>query len=157
MRHWGLEGDIWFFSSPSSLDSDQGCLWRPSTFDIKFNERVFRRQVAWRFGGNEGLERNRDWWSWTGKNAANLKQTLEQSYRELADVLLEFWCIWIKIIEKSVLEGVWGVEVTENVTKTRCCIKNWGSGSLKITPRKLKVVPRLTQERPRGSKLVPSR
>ena len=68
--------------------------------------------VAWRFGGNEGLEgleRNRDWWSWTGKNAANLKQTLEQSYRELADILLEFWCIWIKIIEKSVLEGVWGV------------------------------------------------
>ena len=68
--------------------------------------------MAWRFGGNEGLEgleRNRDWWSWTGKNAANLKQTLEQSYRELADVLLEFWGIWIKIIEKSVLEGVWGV------------------------------------------------
>ena len=33
MRHWGLEGDIWLFSSPSSLDSDQGCLWRPSTFN----------------------------------------------------------------------------------------------------------------------------
>ena len=34
---------------------------------------------------------------------------MEQSYRELGDILLEFYCILVKIIERSVLEGVWGV------------------------------------------------
>ena len=34
---------------------------------------------------------------------------MEQSYRELDNILLEFSCNSVKIIEKSVLEGVWGV------------------------------------------------
>ena len=34
---------------------------------------------------------------------------MEKSYRKLGDILLEFSCILVEIIEKSVLEGVWGV------------------------------------------------
>ena len=61
--------------------------------------------------------------------------------------------IVIKIIEKSVFEGIWGTPNHKNVTKTRQGIKNQRRRSPKIAPRRLKVVPNLTQARPTGGKL----
>ena len=59
----------------------------------------------------------------------------------------------VKIIEKSVFEGIWGTPNHKNVTKTRQGIKNQRRRSPKIAPRRLKVVPNLAQARPTGSKL----
>ena len=114
--------------------------------------------VAWRFGGNEGLEgleRNRDWWSWTGKNAANLKQTLEQSYRELAHVLLEFWCIWIKIIEKSVLEGVWGVRSHRKCYQDQALHQKLRIGESQDYPKEAESCPQIDPREAKGKQISP--
>ena len=57
------------------------------------------------------------------------------------------------IIAKSVFEGIWGTPNHKDVTKTRQGIENQRRRSPKIAPRRLKVVPNLTQARPTGGKL----
>ena len=68
-------------------------------------------------------------------------------------ILWYFDRILVKIIENSVFEGIWGTPNHKNVTKTWQGIKNQRRRSSKIAPRRLKVVPNLTQARPTGGKL----
>ena len=114
--------------------------------------------VAWRFGGNEGLEgfeRNRDWWSWTGKNTANLKQTLKQSYPELADIFLEFWCIWIKFTEKSVFEGVWGVRSHRKCYQDQALHQKLKIGESQDYPKEAESCPQIGPREAMGKQITP--
>ena len=112
------------------------------------------RLTAWRLGGLEAWRPGEiKRWLFCKSRCWGLTSLYEPRTAQALRIWWYFDRILAKIIEKSVFEGIWGTPNHKNVIETRQGIKNQRRRSPKIAPRRLKVVPNLTQARPTGGKL----
>ena len=132
--------------------------WRPrdsAMWNLSFPVASGRgRWKAWKLGGLEAWrpgEIRR--WLFCKSRCWELTSLCNPRTAQALRIWWYFYRNLVKIIEKSVFEGIWGTPNHNNVTKTRQGIKNQRRRSPKIAPRRLKVVPNLTQARPTAGKL----